>query len=183
LREGIVSYFTSHKAIDLKMYMEDLLLKKSEAEPISFKATTDLDADKFKEAMKKEVSEHTQKGHWRIIRKSNVPDHSKILPAVWSMKHKRRIETRKVYKHEARLNLGSRKQEYGVHYRETYLPVVRWTSIQMMLILSILRGWSTQQLDFVMAYPQANISSDHVYIEIPKGFEFEEAEAHTAYKC
>jgi Reverse transcriptase (RNA-dependent DNA polymerase) len=41
-----------------------------------------------------------------------------------------------------------------------------------MLILSILEGWSTWQLDFVMAYPQDDISSDQVYIEIPKGFEF-----------
>jgi KUP system potassium uptake protein len=28
-------------------------------------------------------------------------------------------------------------------------------------------------VDFVQAYPQADISTDHVYIEIPKGFEFE----------
>jgi Reverse transcriptase (RNA-dependent DNA polymerase) len=89
------------------------------------------------------------------------------------MKRKRRIETRKVYKHKARLNIGGHKQEYGVHYHETYSPVVRWTSIRLMLILSIIQGWSTRQLDFVMAYPQADISTDHVYIEIPKGFEFE----------
>jgi hypothetical protein len=103
------------------MYMEDLLLKKFEADPIYFKATTDLDtlymheamrapdADKFKEAMKKEVGEHTRKGHWRVIKRTDVPAHSKIFPAVWSMKRKRRIETRKVYKHKARLNLGSHK--------------------------------------------------------------------------
>jgi hypothetical protein len=41
-----------------------------------------------------------------------------------------------------------------------------------MLILSIIQGWSTRQLDFVMVYPQADISTDHVYIEIPKGFKF-----------
>jgi hypothetical protein len=41
-----------------------------------------------------------------------------------------------------------------------------------MLILSTIRGWSTRQIDFVMAYPQADISTNHVYIEIPKGFEF-----------
>jgi Reverse transcriptase (RNA-dependent DNA polymerase) len=41
-----------------------------------------------------------------------------------------------------------------------------------MLMLLIIRGWSTRQIDFVMAYPQADISTNHVYIEIPKGFEF-----------
>lgn len=42
-----------------------------------------------------------------------------------------------------------------------------------MLILSLVFGWSTRQIDFVMAYPQANISTDNVYIDIPKGFQFE----------
>jgi Reverse transcriptase (RNA-dependent DNA polymerase) len=129
------------------------------------------DAAQFQEAMKHEVSEHTKKGHWEVVPKSAVPSHSKILPAVWSMKRKRRIESREVYKHKARL--GGHKQEYRVHYHETYSPVVRWTSIRLMLILSIIRGWSTRQLDFVMAYPQADISTNHVYIEIPKVFEFE----------
>jgi Reverse transcriptase (RNA-dependent DNA polymerase) len=85
-------------------------------------------------------------------------------------KRKRQIETQEIYKHKARLNLGSHKQEYG---RETYSPVVQWTSIRLLLVLSIIRGWSTRQLDFIMAYPQADISTDHVYIMIPKGFEFE----------
>jgi Reverse transcriptase (RNA-dependent DNA polymerase) len=180
-----VSYFSHHEAINPKMYQEDLLLKEFESDPISFKATADPDtlylheamrapdASQFKEAMKKEVSKHTKRGHWRVISKSEVPSHSKILPAVWAMKRKRRIETRKVYKHKARLNLGGHKQEYGMHYRETYSPVVCWTSIRLMLVLCTIQGWSTRQLDFVMAYPQADISTDHVYIKIPKGFEFE----------
>jgi Reverse transcriptase (RNA-dependent DNA polymerase) len=143
--------------------LEYLMLKKFELDHILFKATADPDAlymheamrapnaDKFKEAMKKEVNEHTQKGHWKMIRMSDIPGHSKILPAVWSIKRKRRIKTHKVYKHKARLNLGSHKQEYGAHYCDAYSPVVRWTSIRLMLVLSIFRGWSTQQLDFVMA--------------------------------
>jgi Reverse transcriptase (RNA-dependent DNA polymerase) len=157
LTKGIVSYFMAHESIDPKMYQEDLVLKEVEIDPILFKATADPDtlymheammapnAEQFKEAMRKEVNEHTQKGHWRVIPKDDVPSHSKILPAVWSMKRKRRIETRKVYKHKARLNLGGHKQEYGVHYSETYLPVMRWTSIRLMLVLSIIQGWSTWQ--------------------------------------
>jgi hypothetical protein len=135
LREGVVSYFMAHKAIDRKMYTEDLLLKKLEVDPISFKANADPDtlymheamrapdADKFKEAMKKEINEHTRKGHWKVIKKSDVPHYSKILPAVWS------IKMHEVYKHKARLNLRGHKQEYGVHYCKTYLAVLRWTSI------------------------------------------------------
>jgi hypothetical protein len=39
------------------------------------------DAEQFKEAMKKEVAGHTEKGHWRVISKTEVPNHAKILPA------------------------------------------------------------------------------------------------------
>jgi hypothetical protein len=79
--------------------------------------------------MKKEVKNHMEKGHWEVVRKTDVPSHAKILLAVWSMKRKMRIETRKGYKHKARLNLGGPKLEYGVQSCETYLPVVRWNSI------------------------------------------------------
>jgi predicted SnoaL-like aldol condensation-catalyzing enzyme len=139
LAEGIVSYFTALEAIDPKMYQEDRLLKELEMDPFSATANLDTlylhkamrapDAAQFKEAMKKEVSKHTKKGHWEVIRKSEVPSHSKILPAVWPMKWKTRIESRKVCKHKARLNLGGHKQEYGVHYCKTYSLVVQWTFI------------------------------------------------------
>jgi Reverse transcriptase (RNA-dependent DNA polymerase) len=88
------------------------------------------------------------------------------------MKRKRRIATREIYKWKARLNIGGHMQKYGVHFWETYSPVVRWTTIRLCLALALLGGWSTRQLDFVQAYPQAKVSTDQVYIEIPQGVEF-----------
>jgi hypothetical protein len=51
-----------------------------------------------------------------------------------------------------------------------YTPVVQWTSIRMCLILSVLQNWRTRQLDFVLAYPQADVETKQ-YIEMPKGFD------------
>ena len=59
------------------------------------------------------------------------------------MKRKRRIATTEIYKWKARLNVHGGKQEYGVHYWETYSPVVQQNSIHMFLILSILQNWHT----------------------------------------
>jgi hypothetical protein len=39
----------------------------------------------------------------------------------------------------------------------------------MCLVLSILQGWHTRQLDFVLAYPQADVESEQ-YMEMPKGY-------------
>jgi Reverse transcriptase (RNA-dependent DNA polymerase) len=35
-----------------------------------------------------------------------------------------------------------------------------------------LNGWSTRQLDFVQAYPQAKISTNNAYINVPQGVDF-----------
>jgi Reverse transcriptase (RNA-dependent DNA polymerase) len=88
------------------------------------------------------------------------------------MKRKRRIATREIYKWKARLNIGRHVQEYGLHFWETYSLVVRWAMIRLCLLLVLLGGWSTRQLDFVQAYPQAKVSTENVYIEIPQGVEF-----------
>jgi hypothetical protein len=110
LSQGIVSYFTSHESIDPQMYKEDLLLKEFETDPISFKATADPDTMYLHKAMRAPDAAQFKEAHWVVVRKTEVPSHAKILPAVWSMKRKRRIETREVYKHKARLNLGGHKQ-------------------------------------------------------------------------
>ena len=44
-----------------------------------------------------------------------------------------------------------------------------WPTIPFFLITSILKGWYTQQLDFVLMYTQANMETE-LYMEVPKGF-------------
>ena len=88
------------------------------------------------------------------------------------MKRKRRIDTREVYRWKARLNVHGGKQQHGVNYWDTYAPVVTWSSIRLLLVLATMHSWETKQIDFVLAYPQADIECD-MYMEIPKGFEID----------
>jgi hypothetical protein len=127
------------------------------------------DKREFLKAMQKEVEAHTEKKHWELVLRSDVPEGTRVLPAVWAMKRKRRITTREVYKWKARLNIHGGKQEYGVNYWETYAATLSWPPIRFLMTLSILRGWHTRQLDFTMAYPQADIEVP-LYMDIPKGF-------------
>jgi len=87
------------------------------------------------------------------------------------MKRKRRIATREIYKWRARLNVHGGKQTYGINFWETYAPVVQWSSIRLFLIIALLNGWHTRQIDFVLAYPQADIETE-LFMEIPQGFHF-----------
>ena len=63
------------------------------------------------------------------------------------MQRKQDIKTREVYKHKARLNIHGGQQIKGVHYDETYSPVMQWASVQTALILTMLQGWASRQVN------------------------------------
>ena len=121
--------------------------------------------------MLKEVDTHMDNGHWEICACCDVPTGQDILPAIWAFKRKHRIDTRAVYKHKARLNIHGGMQKHGVNYWETYSPVVNWFSIRLCLILALLFSWHTCQIDFVLAFPQADVECD-LFMHLPRGIIF-----------
>ena len=161
---------------------EQFDLQDQQLDPVAFATSADPDVmhlhqalgepdrDKFIEAMDKEVQDHVKRGHWKIIHREEVPTDQRILDAVWSMRRKRRIATREVYRWKARLTVHGGQQQHGVNYWETYSPVVNWFSVRFFLTLAILHGWQTRQIDFVLAFPQAAVECD-IYMKIPKGFD------------
>ena len=94
----------------------------------------------FKAAMGKEVKDHTDGGHWKVIPQSSVPSGQKIMLGVWSMKRKRRVGTGEIYKWKARVCIDGSSQQHGVNYWETYSPVVTWETVRSLLTLAILNG-------------------------------------------
>lgn len=129
------------------------------------------DRKQFIEAMRKEVSMQSKSGNWNIVHRSKVPRNASILPAVWAMRRKRRIATGEIYKWKARLNIDGSKQKEGVDYWQTFAPVISWPVARLILIMVILAGWYTRQIDYVLAYTQADVEMDNLYMELPKGFE------------
>jgi hypothetical protein len=79
------------------------------------------DRKQFVEAMIKEITAHTEG--------DQVPAGHHVLPAVWAMHRKRRIDTQEVYKWKARINIHGGKQTKGLNYWDTYAPVATWSSI------------------------------------------------------
>ncbi|KAI2493484.1 hypothetical protein MHU86_21065 [Fragilaria crotonensis] len=151
---------------------------------LAFAASADPDTMYYHEAMRSQIArihqgngEGGQESHrnqvWELVPRSSVPPGTKILPAVWAMKRKRRIATREVYKWKARLNIDGSKQEEGVNYWETFSPVASWAAIRMVLITTLIHGWYTKQIDFVLAYTQADVECQ-LYMAIPKGFEVQD---------
>ncbi|KAI2497267.1 hypothetical protein MHU86_17231 [Fragilaria crotonensis] len=165
--------------------MKEYLLQNSLDDPIAFSAASSdpdtmylheamrqPDWPQFQQAMRDEVTAHENRRHWKLVRREAIPAGIAVLPSVWSMKRKRRIATREVYKWKARLNAHGGKQVQGVNYWETYAPVVHWASIRLHLILALINKHHTRQIDFVLAYPQADAECE-IYMEIPRGFTHE----------
>jgi hypothetical protein len=139
-----------------------------------WEAKKEKDYPQFLEAMQKEIDDHTKREHWKLCKCSQVPSGAAVLPSVWSMKRKRRISTREVYKWKAQLTVDGSKQQYSKHYDETYSPVVQWSSTRFFLIQVLLNNWYTRQINFVLAYTQAPVERE-LYMEIPKGVTLEGA--------
>jgi hypothetical protein len=136
---------------------------------IAYKASTDPDTmyhhqamkqpdkEKFQEAMRKECEAHYKEGNYKLIKRSELPEGATLLSSVWQMKRKRKPSTGEISKYKARMNVDGSKMIKGLHYEETYAPVVQWATIRFFISLAILSNWHTRQLDFVLAYTQANI--------------------------
>ena len=132
------------------------------------------DRDQFLAAMLKEVEDQRKNGHWTVVPRKKVPQGVPVMPSVWSMKRKRRISTREVYKWKARLTLDGSRQKKGVNYWEAYAPVASWPIIRLILSIAIINNWYSKQIDYVLAFPQAKAETDDLYMAIPKGMELSE---------
>jgi len=160
--------------------MDEFQAQQALTDPIAFKARSDPDTlyyhqamqaddkEHFMDAINMEIAAHTDNEHWELMSRKDVPRHHKILSAIWAMRRKRRIATGEIYKWKARINVHGGQQIKGVHYNETYSPVVGWTSIRTALLLSQTNKWHTRQIDFVLAFPQADVACE-MYMEVPRG--------------
>ena len=121
--------------------------------------------------MNKEVEDQLRNGNFTIIHRSELPKGATVLPAVWQMKRKRDIKTREIKKYKARLNIDGSRMQPGKHYDPNliYAPVASWNSIRLLLTMTAVHGWTTKQIDYVLAFPQAPVDRE-IYMRIPKGF-------------
>ena len=109
-----------------------------------------------------------------------VPENVGILDSVRAMRRKRKIGTGEISKCKARLKAHGGQPEHGINYMETYSPVVMWKTVSLIIMLAMINGWHSRQLDFILAYLQADVDGD-IYIKLPKGFKIWEKHPKEGY--
>ena len=118
-----------------------------------------LDKPHFITAMQKEISDYEQRKNWNSVHQSEIKG-AKTIIAIWSFRRKMDNIMGKVTKYKSRICAHGGMQEKGIKYWETYAPVVQWMSVRIMLTLSVIENLHTKSIDFVLAYPQANLDMD-----------------------
>jgi hypothetical protein len=136
-----------------------------EDNPTFEEATHGPHRDGFHQAMVKEIKTLTDMECWDVVKR--VPG-SNVLPSTWAFKMKRYPDG-SLSKYKARFCAGGHRQIEGVDFFETFAPVVNWTTVRLLLILSQLLNLSSKQVDYTAAFIHAPIS-DTVYVEMPSGF-------------
>jgi hypothetical protein len=120
--------------------------------------------------MQKEVADHELGNHWTIVHCSAVPRTAKPIQAIWSFKRKQRPDCILI-KHKARQCAHGRMQLWGTNYWETYSSVVNMVKVHLILLLAQIYKLDSKAIDFVLAFPQAELDVD-IWMYLPIGLQF-----------
>ncbi len=60
------------------------------------------------------------------------------------------------------------QQTWDQDYWDMNAPVITWASVQLLLIVAKIHGLESKSIDFVFAFPQADLDAP-VYMELPAG--------------
>ena len=119
--------------------------------------------------MAEELDKMWENKIYEIIKKEDVREGHSILRSVWSHRRKTTPDGN-IYRHRSRLCADGSTQKYGLDYNETYSPVVMWSTLRTLFILGKVLGWSSRKVDYVQAFPQAELDeNEHIYIKFSLG--------------
>jgi len=130
---------------------------------------------KWQKAMKDELSMIKKNKTYEVV---DRPKDRKIIGVKWVFRTKLNANG-SINKHKARLFVKGYAQVFGVDYLNTFSPVARLDTIQLVLAIAAQNGWKVFQLDVKFAFLNG-ILHEEIYVEQPEGF-MEQGEEEKVY--
>ena len=115
--------------------------------------------------MREEFNALTQNKTWTLVPR---PQNRPVIGCKWIYKNKPSSDGTS-HKYKARLVAKGFLQEGGIDYHETFSPVIKVTTIRLLLGLAISQGWHIRQLDISNAFLHGDLH-EIIYMDQPLGF-------------
>lgn len=153
----------------------------ADADTLTFsEAMNHPNSEGFWQAAKKEIDTLEEMDVWDEVPREPWMN---VLPGTWAFRIKR-FPTGLIRKLKARFCARGDRQIENVDFFDTFAPVVSWTTVRLLLILSIELQLATKQVDYTAAFVHADIDlppnykdmtpqeqqRQGVYIDMPRGF-------------
>ena len=121
----------------------------------------------FEEACRKELDTLIEMGVWDVVDRKRFMN---VLPSTWAFRIKR-YPGGLMKKLKSRFCVRGDRQIEGIDFgaHDTYAPVVQWSTIRVLLILTVILKLESVQVDYTAAFVHAPIGKHEVYCEMPKG--------------
>ena len=148
-----------------------LISKCLATEPSSFEEA--VQEPTWVDAMVEEYDSIFKNSAWEIVPR---PVGKSIVGSRWIYKVKQAADE-SVENYKARFFARGFSQIEGIDYEETFSPVTQYSSIRMILALSVQMRWHIHQMDVKIVFLNGVIEEE-VYIEQPEGFKIFSSELH-----
>jgi len=132
----------------------------------SSKAISSDDSTKWIAAMQEEVESLLKNKTWELVK---LLEGKRVISCKWIFKRKEGTPGVESIRNKARFVVRGFDQEEGIDFNEVFSPVVRHTSILILLALVALYDLELEQLDVKTAFHHGNLEEE-IYIQQPEGF-------------
>ncbi|KAK4409816.1 Retrovirus-related Pol polyprotein from transposon TNT 1-94 [Sesamum angolense] len=141
-----------------------LALNTESNEPSSYKeALESSDAKNWKNAMNEEIISLLKNKTWILVPK---PENASIVDCKWVFKRKHEDNATR---YKARLVAKGFTQKEGIDYTEIFSPVVKFTTVRIILALTAQFDWELKQMDVKTAFLHGDLD-EQIYMCQPSGF-------------
>ena len=123
------------------------------------------DKYKFIDAMMVEFAAHEECDHWTMVPSSPLPVGAKTIRSILSFKINR-FPYYSLNKHKSRICTHGGMQRWCENYWDTYSPSVNMLIVRLLLAIAHIHGVNSKSIDFLLAFPQADIDID-IWMELP----------------
>jgi histone deacetylase 1/2 len=103
---------------------------------------------------------------WELVQS---PPGANVVSGKWVYRHKYNSDG-SLARYKARWVVRGFCQEQGIDYEETFSPVVKPSTIRLVLSIAVSSHWPIHQLDVKNAFLHGTLN-EIVYCQQPKGFE------------